>query len=313
MVSAKFQSSGDLIADRRFEWARDCEAKGDLSGAADLVVQTLEIAPGYASAWFVLGGLREKLEDRAGAITAYRKACESDPQDTLGAMLMLMRLGAEPTSEMPQAYVRQLFDQYAPAFDQALQEKLHYRAPVILHGAVERVCTESDRPMRFNAVLDLGCGTGLAGESFRSCADWLVGVDLSAGMIGEAKRKALYDRLAVGDMMQFLQASAAQYHLIVSADVFVYTADLNSVIAAAARVLAPEGLLAFTVETHDGEDAILGEKLRYAHGESHVRSALAAGGLSLLHLDCVSSRTENGRPVPGLLVVAASTSPRSRT
>ena len=27
-------SSGNLIADRRFEWARDCQAKGDLAGAA---------------------------------------------------------------------------------------------------------------------------------------------------------------------------------------------------------------------------------------------------------------------------------------
>ena len=34
-------SSGNLIADRRFEWARDYVAKGDLAGAADLLMQTL--------------------------------------------------------------------------------------------------------------------------------------------------------------------------------------------------------------------------------------------------------------------------------
>jgi len=50
-------SSGNLIADRRFEWARDLEAKGDLASAADLLVQALELAPDYAAAWFALGAL----------------------------------------------------------------------------------------------------------------------------------------------------------------------------------------------------------------------------------------------------------------
>ena len=42
MSSPIFLSSGDVIADRRFEWARDRESKGDLTGAADLLVQALQ-------------------------------------------------------------------------------------------------------------------------------------------------------------------------------------------------------------------------------------------------------------------------------
>jgi len=312
MLSPKFQSSGDLLADRRFEWARDCEARGDLVGAAELMEQVLEIAPGYASGWFSLGRLREKLGERTAAIDAFRKAREADPQDVLGAALMLMRLGAENTAEMPQAYVRELFDQYAPAFDKALQENLQYRAPTLLQEAVRKVCSRNNRTMLFRAVLDLGCGTGLAGEVFRGFAERLCGVDISPGMIAEARRKMIYDRLAVDDMMHFLAEEAgngAEHDLVVAADVFVYAADLNPVISSAARILAPQGLLAFTVETHNEEGAILGEKLRYAHSESHVRAALKAGGLRMLHLDPVSTRMEGGVPVPGLLVIAASTSP----
>ena len=32
---------------------------------------------------------------------------------------------------------------------------------------------------RFGTMLDLGCGTGLAGAAFRPHVDWLAGVDLS--------------------------------------------------------------------------------------------------------------------------------------
>ena len=51
--------------------------------------------------------------------------------------------------------------------------------------------------------------------------------------------------------------------------------DLAPIIAAIARVLAPDGLLAFTVETHAGDGVKLLPTLRYAHGEAYVRAALA--------------------------------------
>ncbi len=53
-----FISSGDLIADRRYGFASDLEKRGDLVGAADLYAQAVEIAPGFASAWFALGACR---------------------------------------------------------------------------------------------------------------------------------------------------------------------------------------------------------------------------------------------------------------
>ena len=59
-----FVSSGDLIADRRYKWALDQAAAGDFVAAADILTQTLEIAPGFATAWFALGAIRDRLGDR---------------------------------------------------------------------------------------------------------------------------------------------------------------------------------------------------------------------------------------------------------
>ena len=101
LLSTLMLSSGDLIADRRYAWAQDREAKGDLAGAAELLEQALELTPGYASAWFSLGELREKIGDGDGAAAAYRKAREADPEDRHGALLNLIRLGAAPPAEMP--------------------------------------------------------------------------------------------------------------------------------------------------------------------------------------------------------------------
>ena len=298
-------SSGNLIADRRFEWARDREAKGDLPGAADLLVQALDLAPGYASAWFALGELREKLGDRAGAVAAFEQARATDPSDCHGAALHLARLGARPAAAMPEGYIRALFDGYAPGFDQALTDGLNYRAPEMLFGAVQ--ATYFGARMKFGSVLDLGCGTGLGALPFRPFSDWMVGVDLSPAMLAQARAKGLYDRVIESEVLDFLAGEAtinAHYHLVLAADVFMYFDDLAPVFNAVAQTLALSGQLAFSVETHDGDGVLLRETLRYAHGEAHVQAAIAEAGLKTISLDSASTRRDKGTPVPGLIVVA---------
>ena len=136
-----FVSSGDLIADRRYQWALDHAARGDLVGAADVLGQTVELAPEFATAWFALGGIRDNLGDRVGAIAAWEKARDADPADHHGARLQLARLGAgEITPAMTATYVRRLFDQQAENFDQSLLEGLDYRGPRLLLEAVLDAC-----------------------------------------------------------------------------------------------------------------------------------------------------------------------------
>jgi predicted TPR repeat methyltransferase len=300
-------SSGDLIADRRYGFGRDLASRGDLSAAADLFAQAVEAAPGFAAGWFALGETRAKLGDGAGAAAALREALRIDPRDRLGAALHLARLGAaDPDGAMSPSYVRTLFDQYAPRFDGALVEGLAYRGPQRLLDAVKRA--RAPVPAAgFGTMLDLGCGTGLAGAVFRPQARHMTGVDLSPRMIAEAGAKGIYDRLEVGELLEFLGAERAagrHYDLVIAADVFVYLFDLAPVARAVADVLNPGGLFAFTVETHDGDGVELGEKLRYRHGAAHVRAAVAAGPLPLLELGLVATRIEAGGTVPGLLAVA---------
>ncbi len=294
-----------MIADRRFEWARDLEAKGDLTGAADLFVQALELVPAYAAALFALGQVRSQLDDREGAIAAFEAAMAADPADRHGAALQLTRLGVRSMGVMPQGYIRTLFDGYAPAFDEALSDGLSYRAPELLFRAVAE--SRFDGPIKFGSVLDLGCGTGLGALPFRPYSDWVVGVDLSPAMLSQARAKGLYDRLIEAEVAGFLASEAkikARYHFVLAADVFMYFDDLAPVFKAVAQVLAPRGEIAFSVETHDGAGIILRETLRYAHGQAHIRSALTGAGLNVLSLNAASTRTEKGTPVPGLIVLA---------
>src|SRR3984893_3912898 len=308
MPARLFLSSGDLVADRRFEFARDLQLKGDLVAAADLLLQATELAPGFASAWFTLGQIREQLGEREAATAAFCKALEAHSATRKGASLHLMRLGSEKLSSMPQAYVRALFDQYAPRFETALVDDLDYRGPALLFKAVLAARHAVRKPAFFRRAIDLGCGTGLAASAFAREVDHFTGIDLSPRMIEKARSTGLYAELAVADMLEGLRGRPdASTELVLAADAMVYVADLASLLCEAKRVLVAGGLFAFTVETHDGDGVILGEGLRYAHSADYVRASIRDAGLALSQLEVLSARNEDNAPVPGLVVVAAKT------
>jgi predicted TPR repeat methyltransferase len=304
-ISVSAASSGDLRADRRFLYAEESAAQGDHVAAAELFEQCLEIAPHWAPAWFGLGQARERLGNTDAAIVAYRHALACDSQDVLGASLALARLGAAeaPAAATP-AYVARLFDQYAPRFEEHLVDGLGYRAPALLRDAVHEVCTRTNRPLRFARALDLGCGTGLAGAEFKKCVDYLEGVDLSPGMITQARAKGVYDALHVGDIGEHLRSSPERgFDLILAADVLVYVGDLAPLFTQIARVLASGGFFAFTAESHNGERYIIGDETRYAHSPEYIETTAREAGLSVLLLNAASTRRNKGVAVPGLVGV----------
>jgi len=88
--------------------------------------------------------------------------------------------------------------------------------------------------------------------------------------------------------------------------------DLAPIIASIARVLAPSGIFAFTVETHQGGGVKLLPTLRYAHSEAYVRTVLREARLGVAHLAKASVRTEKGVPVDSLIVVSQQNSAHSR-
>jgi predicted TPR repeat methyltransferase len=70
------------------------------------------------------------------------------------------------------------------------------------------------------------------------------------------------------------------------------------------RVLAPEGTFGFTVESKGGDDVIMGEKLRYVHGDNYVRAALEQAGLAPLYFEGRVLRTDGPYHIGGIVTIA---------
>ena len=86
---------------------------------------------------------------------------------------------------------RRTFDSFAASFDSKLA-KLSYRAPALV---AEMLAESGVAPSKSLDVLDAGCGTGLCGPLVAPYARRLVGVDLSARMLAQARARNVYDEL----------------------------------------------------------------------------------------------------------------------
>ena len=135
---------------------------------------------------------------------------------------------------------RTIFDSFCRAFRGQAGESLQYRAPALVAAMLEDSGRHAgEEPGRARCRL--------RHRSVRSAvapyARRLTGVDLSAGMLAQAKEKNVYDELVQGGADGVpAGASADAFDVIVSADTLVYFGALEDVVAAAARgALRPGG------------------------------------------------------------------------
>lgn len=322
------QGRGGLLA--RFTLARALLAAHDASEAVRVARETAMLNPSVALAAVSLGEALRAAGTLPTAIGEFQRALRLDPSlddARLGLGHAWLDAGEpekaldafaqidEPSDALRDAvaqaeaakgqarsdarYVRHLFDQFSIDYDARMRGQLGYRAPEILRELASFVLPRQTDL----AILDLGCGTGLAGVVFNDMAARLDGVDLSPAMIEKARTLDIYDTLAVGDIETGLAAFNRKYDLILAADTVVYLGDLENFFAGvAAGRLAENGMFLFTVEKKDGEGFELGPKRRWRHSESYLRAQAGRAGLDVAGLMPASPRTEAGVPVEGFAV-----------
>ena len=326
------EGRGGILA--RVTLGRALAASGDFARALDVLREACALAPGIADAALVFGetllaagflpaGIAEL--NRAERLAPdhlgvrYALGCAwleaGEPAKAMEWLSAIAATGsafasraaakiaqAEAMAGAPRSapsYVRHLFDQFSADYDRRMREELSYRAPAILRKFADLVLGGEKRKC---AVLDLGCGTGLAGDAFADIAARLDGVDLSPAMIGKARGRGIYEALDVDDLENALLRKGPSYDLMLAADTFVYLGDLASVFRGTRGRLNAGGFLLFTVEKKEGSGYELGPKRRYRHSEAYLREEAARARLEVMGILECTPRTEAHEPVPGLAV-----------
>ena len=316
---------GGLLA--RMTLVKALSASGDIGGALQEAREAVSLNPDVAPAVLALGEALFAAELLPTAIAELQRALRLDPDlprareliaqawlkagEADKALESLRELEPSPETEAMIAkaeriktamrsdagYVRHLFDQFSADYDTRMLGQLSYAAPQILLDLAAMVMPGRESL----TVLDLGCGTGLAGLAFKPLAARLEGIDLSPAMIEKARARDIYDALTVADLQSALGAPGPAYDLILAADTLVYLGDLHAVFEGVRNRLAPEGYFLFTTEAA-AEGFELGPKRRWRHSDNYLRATARACGLSVAGLVMAAPRHEAGQPVEGFAV-----------
>jgi predicted TPR repeat methyltransferase len=322
---------GGLLA--RLMLVRALLAAGDIETAMDAAREAASLNPTVPDALLALGDALLAAGHLPTAISEFHRALRLAPQSNAarlrlglawleageadkaleqfavldGAQVpeldaLIARAEAIRTQQRSDAgYVRHLFDQFSADYDSRMRGQLAYQAPEILRQLADMVMPGAADL----AVLDLGCGTGLAAEAFADRTRAIDGIDLSPAMIAKARARGLYRDLVVSDIETALAQGGADYDLILAADTLVYLGDLAPVFAGAARRLKPGGMFLFTVERAENADFELGPKRRWRHSEAYLRGLAPANGFGVTGIVACAPRSEANVPVDGLAVALA--------
>ncbi|MDH3295584.1 MAG: methyltransferase domain-containing protein [Acidimicrobiia bacterium] len=147
--------------------------------------------------------------------------------------------------------VRALYRRWADSFETSFISAMGY----VYHRNLVEIFVEQagDRVLTDEAVLDVGCGTGVGGVELRSRGAWPIdGLDLSPEMLAKAGEKRhdgrpLYRHLMEADVLQPLDIGDNVYGGLISIGTFTHGHVGPEAIDELVRVVRPGGLICLGV------------------------------------------------------------------
>jgi predicted TPR repeat methyltransferase len=264
--------------------------------ALELFQQALIYAPDNEATHLGLGLAYKTLNRLTEAKESIQQAIKINPENDTAKYMLSAIDGNSTVTKSPDKYVQELFDTYAEAFDSHLTKQLEYRTPELINSKLRKIISNSDK---YN-ILDLGCGTGLAGTYLTDIALTMTGVDLSPKMIKKAEARNIYTTLVVDGIEQFLETSELNPDIVISADVFVYIGELNNIFAYISKRITKNGYFVFSTEsTNDIDTFRLRDSGRFAHNPAYIQNLSRTSGFTIIDIEEAVIRHEAGKPMHG--------------
>ena len=292
-ASAINPSDPDLYMTMARFWRRYNQPPKEL----DALNRVIKLKPEHSEGYAVLAEALARLGNRDGALKAYKKCLELESNHA-EARHFIAALQGNSTTSAPKEYITKLFDQYAANFENSLTAELGYRVPSVIAKLLSSRINSGEV---FNEVLDLGCGSGLAGQAISGLVGRICGVDLSKNMIAIAREKDVYDQIDVGDITDAVKRNPQLYDLYVAADVLIYLGDMEELFSALRHNAKSGATFVFTTEHKTAGNYELLPSGRYAHSKEYVTNLCQKHNMEIVSSYQIDLRKEADTVLAGIL------------
>ena len=148
--------------------------------------------------------------------------------------------------------VRDIYKDWAGSYEKDTVGDMGYVAPAVVADKLASLAPGVE------AVLDAGCGTGLAGvELAKRGYEHIDGMDISPDMLDQARKKAVYSDLRVEDMTKPLSYETDAYHAVTCVGTFTHAHVGPKGFDELVRVTKPGGFVVATVHEDVWDDGYL--------------------------------------------------------
>lgn len=265
---------------------------------------SLDLNPNSFATCYNIASVYQKIQNYPEAIKYYKQALALNPNDPSCTYILACLLSNQNMQKAPAEYIELLFDNYAADFEHELINNLDYKTPEILY----KLFTKNLPELNNLNILDLGCGTGLISNYFKTISKNLIGVDLSQKMLAIANAKNNYTNLIKSDIDSYLEINInnhyPKFNLIILADVLVYYGDLENLFVKIKENLEPQGHLLFSIELSEAADHLNDYNLsttgRYTHSLEYIKQIIF-NKFTLIDSKTTTLRTQNGHEVQGMV------------
>lgn len=281
---------------------------GDNVKAISTFKKVIKLFPDHQSAINNLAFIYHKGGDLKNGIKFYSLLLRLNP-DHQSAKHMLASLKGETPKIAPPEYIEKIFDDYSGHYEESLVNKLEYNVPTLMR---EHFCDFLPNSQKIFHTLDLGCGTGLAGEAFSDLCSSLTGVDISQKMIDIAATKKIYNSLTADGIENFLNEHTSSYELFLATDVFTYIGELETIFISLYQIAKPDTFFCFSTEKSSGDTFKLRNTGRFAHSLSYIERLSRDTGWEILHHFDINLRKEKGKWIKGMLYFLKKDNPPSK-
>ena len=188
----------------------------------------------------------------------------TSPAQTRAAKPLPSNVSPEAAALLQRAYAidsdassRALYRDWAETYDATMLDGLQYLSPATVAHLLDVHLPDHAAP-----VLDVGCGTGLAGQSlFERGFGTIDGLDVSPEMMQVAGRRGIYRAFIAADLHQALPIADASYGGAIGSGIFTHGHVDARCLDELFRVLRPGAPFAFTVKLEVWEPLGFKDKL----------------------------------------------------
>jgi len=273
--------------------------RGLLQKAVDAYQSCIRLKPDYARAYYNLSIVQHDLGLIDEAIISLQRTIELDPKHA-PARHKLAALSGKTTDSPPQEYVIQLFDQYSSNFETHLIDKLKYKVPSQLRELMSEYLPGN---IRLSKAIDLGCGSGISGQSFHDIVDYIAGIDISRNMLEQARSKKIYKDLYFGDICEVLSQLPDLFNLFIATDVMIYIGKLEQLFNVVSIKAYSGAYFVFSIELEEKQDYTLLQSCRYAHSSNYIKNLAETNDFNIIAQKQIGIRKQDAVWIPGKIYI----------